>query len=152
MDEPVLASDGEREECAARLRDAAVEGRVDVVELDRRLGAAYSARTRLDLARLTADLPEPVEVAEREPDARPRRRAAGGWRRIVAVTAAANALLMGLWAADVGAMRDPVILGSDFDVPWPLIPAMAWATVTAAVAWRRRRDEQAAPQLSQAIG
>jgi len=54
---PILASEAEREACAARLRHAAAEGRLDLTELDERLEITYSARTRRDLAQLTADLP-----------------------------------------------------------------------------------------------
>lgn len=152
MVERVLASDAEREACAVRLRDAAAEGRLDVLELDQRLGAAYGARTRADLARLTADLPELPQVAEPRPGWH-WRTPGGHRRRIVACAAAANAWLMGLWMADVGAMRDPVILGIDgFELPWPLIPLLAWASVSAAVTWRRRRAEQPTPKLSRAIG
>jgi len=150
MGAPVLASDAEREECAARLRHAAAEGRLEVLELEERLGDAFSARTRADLARLTADLPGAFEVPGSKPGAR-WRAAPDHRRRIVAVAAATNALVMGLWMADVGAMRDPVIFGSDFDVPWPLAPAVAWISLTAAAAWRRRRREQTTPQLSHAI-
>jgi len=147
MGELVLASDAEREDCAARLREAAVEGRFDVLELDQRLGVAYAARTRAELAKVTADLPEP----DGDPVASPRR-AAGHWRRVVvALTATTNALLIGLWVGDVGAMRDPVLFGSDFDLPWPLIPALASAGVTAAVAWRHRRGERTTPRLPRAI-
>jgi hypothetical protein len=52
------ASDAEREETVARLREAAAEGRLTVEELDERIDAAYGASTRSDLEPLTADLPE----------------------------------------------------------------------------------------------
>jgi hypothetical protein len=50
------ASDAEREQTAEVLRMAASEGRLDVEELEERLGSAYSVRTRNELERLIADV------------------------------------------------------------------------------------------------
>ena len=50
------ASDAEREQAADVLRIAASEGRLNVEELEDRLTAAYSAATRRELERLTADV------------------------------------------------------------------------------------------------
>jgi hypothetical protein len=61
------ASDAEREAAAGRLQTAAAEGRLDADELDERLTAAYAARFRSELARLTEDVtppaPAPVPAA-----------------------------------------------------------------------------------------
>jgi hypothetical protein len=54
------ASDAEREECVAALREAAEEGRLDIDELDERMGRAYAAKTRGELAELLADIPRPA--------------------------------------------------------------------------------------------
>ena len=51
------ASDQDRQEAAARLGDAFVEGRLTRDELDERCAAAYAAKTWGELADLTADLP-----------------------------------------------------------------------------------------------
>ena len=51
------ASDADREQAVARLRDHFVEGRLTRAELDERLTTALSARTPGDLQRLMADLP-----------------------------------------------------------------------------------------------
>jgi hypothetical protein len=60
MTEPdLLASDAERERVAEALREHAAAGRLDAEELEQRLGVAFAARTRGDLAPLTADLPAP---------------------------------------------------------------------------------------------
>ena len=59
------ASDSEREETVARLREAAAEGRLTVEELDQRIDAAYAATTRAELEPLTADLPEGVPPSGR---------------------------------------------------------------------------------------
>jgi len=54
---PVLrASDAEREQTAELLRGAASEGRLDVEELEDRLGSVYTVRTRTELERLIADV------------------------------------------------------------------------------------------------
>jgi hypothetical protein len=51
------ASDADREAVAAKLHQAAVEGRLDAEELEERLHLALRARTYGDLRRLVADLP-----------------------------------------------------------------------------------------------
>jgi hypothetical protein len=52
------ASDSEREQAAAELREHYAAGRLDADELSSRLEAAYAARTQGELGRLRADLPE----------------------------------------------------------------------------------------------
>jgi Domain of unknown function (DUF1707) len=51
------ASDADRDAVAERLRQAAVEGRIDPEELEQRLHIALRARTYGDLNRLLGDLP-----------------------------------------------------------------------------------------------
>jgi hypothetical protein len=51
------ASDADRDAVAERLRQAAVEGRLDADELEQRLHTALRARTYGDLSRLLSDLP-----------------------------------------------------------------------------------------------
>jgi hypothetical protein len=51
------ASDSEREDAVAVLRQAAAEGRLSLDELDERTSAAYGAATRGELARVLDDLP-----------------------------------------------------------------------------------------------
>jgi Domain of unknown function (DUF1707)/Cell wall-active antibiotics response 4TMS YvqF len=53
------ASDADRERTAERLRAAGGDGQLSLDELDERVQAAYTARTRSDLERLTTDL-QPV--------------------------------------------------------------------------------------------
>ena len=66
MSEPPLpdlrASDADRERTAERLRSAGGDGQLSLDELDERLQAAYAARTRGELERLTTDL-QPVSGA-----------------------------------------------------------------------------------------
>jgi hypothetical protein len=63
----LLASDAERERAAESLRAHAADGRLDHDELEERLGRAYGARTRAELAPLLADLPVVPAPAPREP-------------------------------------------------------------------------------------
>src|SRR5215217_4320451 len=71
------ASDADREAVAERLRDAAVEGRLEPDELEERLHAALRARTYGDLGRLLADLPaKPMAWERRRPAAPPAARIA----------------------------------------------------------------------------
>jgi Domain of unknown function (DUF1707)/Cell wall-active antibiotics response 4TMS YvqF len=64
------ASDSEREDAVAHLREAAAEGRLDVEELVDRIDAAYAATTREELAPLTADLPAPTGAVFGPPERR----------------------------------------------------------------------------------
>ncbi|MEU3019632.1 MULTISPECIES: DUF1707 domain-containing protein [unclassified Nocardiopsis] len=50
-------SDTERDQVAEILREAAGEGRLDLDELDERLGAVYAAKTYADIQPIVADLP-----------------------------------------------------------------------------------------------
>lgn len=54
----VRASDEERERVAELLGEHASVGRITLGELEERVGRAYAATTRAELAALTADLPE----------------------------------------------------------------------------------------------
>jgi hypothetical protein len=63
------ASDADREATAERLRIAALEGRLDPIELDERMSAAYNARLCSELAALTADVTPPAPPPA--PPARP---------------------------------------------------------------------------------
>lgn len=72
MDDSVLASNADRERVVARLRDAHVEGRLTLEELDRLAGAAHTARTVGELERLASQLPsEPRPAPPPAPAAAP---------------------------------------------------------------------------------
>lgn len=104
MTEPdLLASDAERERVAEALREHAASGRLDPEELEQRLELAFAARTRGDLAPLTADLPTAPAPAPRPHQ--PRR-----LRSIPPVIAIAI-LLIAIWA----------LTGADYFWPiWPI--------------------------------
>lgn len=64
-DDPIRASDTDREAVVAVLRDAYTEGRLTLDEFDERVTDAYAGRTWGDLRMLTADLPvKPVLGAD----------------------------------------------------------------------------------------
>jgi hypothetical protein len=97
------AADVDRERVAERLSRAHAEGRIDLVEFDDRVAAAYAARTYAELTPLTADLPP--EGARQSP---PRSRGGtaarpDGWavaRRIqVASWLFVGLLNVAIWAA-----------------------------------------------------
>ncbi len=71
-DQPIRASDQERESVVDVLRDAFTDGRLTADELTERTAAAYTARTRGQLGELTSDLPMPPPPA-RTPQPRRRR-------------------------------------------------------------------------------
>jgi hypothetical protein len=83
LSEPaLLASDAERDRTVELLRRETVDGRLTLEEFAQRMGSAYEARTREQLAELTRDLPaEPPTVPAR-------RRASAKW--IVAVMGGAD--------------------------------------------------------------
>jgi len=56
-DDPIRASDSDREVVVATLRDAYTAGRLTLDEFDERTTAAYEGKTWGDLRQLTADLP-----------------------------------------------------------------------------------------------
>jgi hypothetical protein len=56
-DDPIRASDADREVVVASLREAYAAGRLDLDEFDERTSAAYASKTWGDLRKLTADLP-----------------------------------------------------------------------------------------------
>jgi hypothetical protein len=89
-DPELRASDDERESAVTELREHGAAGRLDVDELEQRVGAAYAARTRGELGALLADLPG---TARARPGVSPRRRGPewGGFLQV-------NLLLVAIWA------------------------------------------------------
>jgi Domain of unknown function (DUF1707)/2TM domain len=104
----VRVSDAERERAVTALREHAGEGRLDVAELSERLERAYAARTRADLAVLTADLPA---LPAKAPQPRARRREIVGH---VAPFLAVNLALVLVWA----------VSGAGYF--WPIWPILGW--------------------------
>ena len=95
QDPGIRASDEERESTVSLLRQHGAAGRIDVEELEQRVGSAYGARTRGDLDALLDDLPRKRSVAA-TPRAHPsvRHHTGHGW----ATFAQVSVLLIAIWA------------------------------------------------------
>jgi hypothetical protein len=124
----VRASDAEREATVERLRVATVEGRLTLGELTERTEAAYTATTRGELARVTADLPE-VAGAPAVP-ARPPARADREW--VVAVMG--DSKRQGRWRVErplaaVAVMGDVVLDLRGAEVPQGAVDITATAVM-----------------------
>ena len=114
MSEPVRpgelrVSDAERAAVQERLRRAVGDGQLDLHEFDERVQAVWAARTRGELVRVTADLPEP-------PPPGPARRVfsdtdAGTAMRILtiiwATAVAMNVVIWGIVSLTTGAFVHP---------------------------------------------
>jgi uncharacterized protein DUF1707/cell wall-active antibiotic response 4TMS protein YvqF len=73
-DPPALrASDAEREQVVARLRDASADGRLTLEEFTDRMTSAYDARTHDELERLVSDVPAHGDAAPAVSRRRPTR-------------------------------------------------------------------------------
>jgi Domain of unknown function (DUF1707) len=65
IEQPIRASDKERDSVVDVLRDAYTDGRLTLDEFGERMSAAYAAKTWTELRELTADLPvEPLLGAD----------------------------------------------------------------------------------------
>lgn len=129
----VRVSDAERGRVADRLGRAQAEGRLDLHEFDRRVGAAYAAVVRADLVPLTADLPveatDPaVATSTRGPSAAavapPRSSSRPGPAAAVGVWAAVSALNLAIWTVVTLAAPGPVY-------PWWIWVAGPWGAMLA---------------------
>lgn len=94
----VRASDAEREAVVVRLREHAAAGRLDVDELEGRVGAAYGAGTRGDLAALLADLPADARPAP-APGPAPAVQRCDDVAQHLRAFVLVNLLLVAIWAA-----------------------------------------------------
>jgi len=94
-DPALRASDAERESAVSVLREHGGAGRLEVEELEQRIGAAYAARTHGELEDLFRDLPASPPAPRAA--TRPARQESGddnGWPAFLAV----NVLLVAIWA------------------------------------------------------
>lgn len=110
-DQPIRASDAERERTAALLKEHVLNGRLTTAEYSERLDATYTARTRGELRDLLADLP-PTGAAESpsQPNGPSRR----GIHPIVVVAALVGAVWLSAWLLGGGPARG-------FFPIWPLL-------------------------------
>ncbi len=114
------ATDDARERAAATLRQALVEGSLNVQTTERRLAATYAAQHNRELTALLADLPQRDRSA---PPTAPQRSWHGsGWPMLAALAVVAIVWVIGLgFASHEGA--------------WPVWPV---AFITLRVLWWRR--------------
>jgi hypothetical protein len=106
--------DAERESVASQLADHHAAGRLTIEELDDRLTATWSARTRAELAATVADLPTPAPTPPTPSARRPSPPAVVGWRTHLVSYLAVIAGLWLIWA----------LTGSGY--PWPIWPMLGW--------------------------
>ena len=123
------ASDAERDAAAVELRTHAAAGRLDVEELEARLDAVLSARTRGDVAGALSDLPVlPPANRRATPPAR------GTPERELRAYTAVMLLLLAIW----------LITGAGHF--WPIYPALGWGLpLVLGRSHARRRRPAAAP-------
>lgn len=133
---PLRASDDERERCAVALRLHYEAGRLQAHELEERVGRAYDATTRTDLALLLRDLPPLPTIASLTAPTRSAfvrgidridRLMLRGHATAFSVT---NGSFLGIWA----------LAGSDVFWPaWLLVPWTPLLAWHAASSWTVRR-------------
>ena len=111
----IRASDADRERVVEILRIGHVDGRLTLAELEERSATAYAARTREELAPLTADLPAP-----------PPERAARAARVAGGVTPVVVAALAGAW----------IVMVAVFGVVIPPLPLLLFLVFRMATARR----------------
>lgn len=138
--QPMRASDRERDEVAQRIQEATAEGRLTLEESDERLTGVFASRYRHELAALVADLPasSPAVPARAGSPARPTRTTmtpAYGGRRWGDPGLLIHTLIVVLLSA---AMLAHWVAG-DRGHPWPVFP-LVWLWVSVAIHARRRND------------
>ncbi len=122
--------DAEREAVADRIREAYVEGLLSHDELDTRLGAVQTAKTRGELSKVCGDLPEVKNK---------RRKSLVPWTYIEV-----NSVLWGIWGVQS-------ISADSLHALWPLVVSVPWglleAVGVARRAARRRTPRRSDPEL-----
>lgn len=140
--ELMRVSDGERQTAAERLRAAMNEGRLDLLEYDNRIAAAYAAVTYADLDKLFTDLPahDAARVVAPSPKPVAATRAVPAVRTGFAGLPLALRILWGIWAGVVLINLTVWLLVSlgngEPDYFWPMwlaVPGVVLGGVTAVV-------------------
>jgi hypothetical protein len=135
MDAPAIrASDQDRERAAAKLREHAATGRLDVEELTARLDATFTAKTQDELDAQFRDLPADREVMPSSRHPSPR-------RRHVSVYLAVSLLMIVIWAA------------TGMGYFWPIWPILGWGVGVVSPRNRARcaRSDAARPRPSSPV-
>lgn len=123
-DDPVLASDAERQATVDRIKAAHLEGRITDAELDDRIGGALRARTRGELSALLGDLPQqPARtVVPVPPPNAPAVAEQHSLRKAWAAWAAASAVTFVVWGITA-------LTAGAFVYPWFLWVAGPWGAL-----------------------
>jgi hypothetical protein len=116
MSSSLRASDADRDAIAERLRQAAVEGRLEPHELEERLDTALRARTYGELDRLVVDLPGRRRVERSRPP----------------VFAASLALAMAVRIAVLLLVVTALMFAFAVTAAWWLLGLIVWVSVRAA--------------------
>lgn len=106
----VRASDVDRKAVQDRLHTAHAEGLITLAEFDARVGQAWQATTRGDLAKITADLPAPQPTVPPRPPAPRRHRAPTALRVLGTIwlsVSVLNAVIWGLVCLTTGHLIYP---------------------------------------------
>ena len=134
-DADLRVSDIERGRVVEVLSAHAGQGRLTLEELDARVEGAHAARTRGELAVLTADLPREEGAEQRGPSSG--RAARRPWPDLpgqVGAFLAVNVMLVAIWALSGGGYF------------WPLWPILGWGLgLVRPGACRRRRAAASTP-------
>ncbi len=128
------ASDADRDAVAERLRQAAVEGRLDPDELEQRLHVALRARTYGDLDRLLRDLPAKPVKWERP-------------RRTAVAPAAGHALVMVLRTVLALAVLAGVLIAAGLLFAWWMIGLVIFLVLRSGHSCRRHTAWQRPPHF-----
>lgn len=134
----IRVSDADRKAVQDRLHTAHAEGLITLTEFDARVGAAWQAATRGELAKLIADLPAPAPPTPPSPPPRPvarrRRRGPVALRVLNTIWLSVTALNIVIWGL-------VCITSVHFVYPWWLWVAVPPGAVLGALWWTIGRDD-----------
>ncbi|MFI9814774.1 DUF1707 SHOCT-like domain-containing protein [Saccharothrix variisporea] len=126
--EDMRASDAEREVVQQLLHRAHAEGSLDLTEFDQRVVATWQAKTRGELAALTADLPQVHPAPRPTPPVKAKK--SGGrtaLRVLTTIWASVSALNFAIW------LLVSILGGEGLVHPWFLWVALPWGSVLGVV-------------------
>ncbi|MFI7440992.1 DUF1707 SHOCT-like domain-containing protein [Nonomuraea indica] len=119
------ASDVERDRVAAVLREHTAVGRLTMDEFNERLELLYKSKTRGELARLTADLPD-VDLSRHQvakvPEASVQKKQHAGMRAAWGAWAMASSINWAIWLIIS-------VTSGDMVYPWPLWVMGPWGVI-----------------------
>lgn len=138
-------SDVDRKAAADRLHRAHDDGMITLSEFDTRVGAAWQATTRGELAKLTADLPEGPQAAR---PANPPKRTPAGRRRTPTALRVLNIIWASIMAVNLVVWGLVCITTGQFVYPWWLWVLVPGAPL-AVIWWSIMHRDDPPPALPQ---